>query len=120
MNCKGPFVPACHAAGKGKRQGLHKTVTVKGVNFLSGMFSAFTNALESLFAPPVPQSRAQIEETDKRRENAANDAHEIAWQNYLYDTQQERIDAYRKEQDRQKELEAEQWRKQNERGGRER
>ena len=63
------------------------------VNIGSAVLSTFTKAFESLFTPPPkPLTRAQIEEQDKRRENAARDQQDAASRDHLYAAQQERID----------------------------
>jgi ATP-dependent exoDNAse (exonuclease V) alpha subunit len=93
----------------------------KGVNLVGGTLSAFTKAFESLFAPPAPLTRAQIKEQNIRSENAARDHAEVAGKQVLFDVQQERIDnAARERADADQQREAEKWRKQQDRGGRER
>jgi hypothetical protein len=94
----------------------------KGVNLVGGTVSAFTKAFESLFTPPPkPLTRAQIEEQNKRRDNAARDHAEVAGKQILFDVQQERIDnAARERADADRQRDSENWRKQQDRGGRER
>jgi MobA/MobL family len=95
----------------------------KGVNLVGGSVSAFTKAFESLFTPPPkPPTRAQVEEQNKRSDNAARDQAEIAGKQNLYAAQQERIDnASRERADADRQRDAENWRKQQQdRGGRER
>lgn len=93
------------------------------VNVGSAVLSTFTKAFESLFTPPPkPLTRAQIEEQNKRSENAARDQAEIASRGHRYAAQQERIDAANQQRtDADRQRDAENWRKrQQDRGGRER
>jgi len=93
------------------------------VNVGSAVLSTFTKAFESLFTPPPkPLTRAQIEEQNKRSENAARDQAEIASRGQRYAAQQERIDAANQQRtDADRQRDAENWRKQQQdRGGRER
>ena len=94
----------------------------KGVNLVGDTVSAFTKAFESLFTPPPePLTRAQTLERNRINENAARDHAEVAAKQILFDVQQERIDnAARERADADREREAEKWRKQQDRGGRER
>jgi MobA/MobL family len=93
------------------------------VNVGSAVLSTFSKAFESLFTPPPkPLTRAQIEEQNKRGENAVRDQQAAASRNYLRAAQQERIDnASRERADADRQRDSENWRKQQQdRGGRER